>query len=519
MSGIVQHTSKAETGSNVTVSLTNPVTDGNTVLIFVHLATAAPDTTPAGWTELGQATAGGSTLTAYAKTVTGTGDGTFNLTFSTSSVYQAGFCEYAGLVEGPSVLNVQPSTTASGSTQASGAVTVSNIGAVLVAITANATVAYTGGWAGATEIGSPIGGDLATWASTFLAATGSYNPTATLAASGAHEPLGLTVVLDAPYEAATSVSTATATPATVIISKATSHSASTATGAPTVYVLGESTGAADSASVAFAFPNLILETSAAATSASSAVGSPYNPGEQLPPPPEPTVADITLQLYDALGPIPGLGVGDDYLGWPLLCFLDGIGQIIQRIADLAQDTAGGPGWSSLLDPTRCPPYALAWLAQCVGVTFNQTQSTAAAQLAAIQAEQGFNRGTVAALQNAAGQWMQPGQQVVIYERDPDPYSFTVVLQLGTLAPATYGQTSAEYPTYAERTAARSTYSTPSYPQAQVQAALESQKPAGLLMNIQIVAGPTYGQVGDAYSTYAARLAALPTYADVAVFEP
>jgi P2-related tail formation protein len=233
---------------------------------------------------------------------------------------------------------------------------------------------------------------------------------------------------------------------------------------------------------------------------------------------QPTVAASTLDLYNALGPIPTLGDGDQAYGWPLLTFLDGLGQIIQRIDDLASDdTAGNPGWSILLDPARCPPYALAWLAQLVGVRFDQTQTTAAAQRAAIQAEQGFNRGTPAALQAAAAKWLAPNQSVVIVERDTDPYHFTVSIQLGHLAPATYAQISATYATYAAETAARSTYSTPAYPQAQIQAALAAQKPGGLIMAVNITSGPIYSVVAAAYTTYAARQTALPTYADVSVY--
>lgn len=234
---------------------------------------------------------------------------------------------------------------------------------------------------------------------------------------------------------------------------------------------------------------------------------------------QPAVAPATLDLYQALGPIPTLGDGDQAAGWPLLAFLDGIGQIIQRVADLADDTPTAPGWSLLLDPDRCPTYALPWLAQIVGVRFDQTQSTEAAQRAAIKAEQGFTRGTPAAMQAAAAKWLQPNQQVIIYERDTDPYHLTVVLELGALSKATYSQSESTYATYAARTAARTTYSTPAYPQAQVQAALASQKPAGLTMTVSIVSGPTYGQVAAAYTTYSARQAALPTYADVSVYVP
>lgn len=245
----------------------------------------------------------------------------------------------------------------------------------------------------------------------------------------------------------------------------------------------------------------------------------------LPPPVPPTVAADTLELYRALGPIPALtdtvGQADADLGWPLLRILDGVGQILQRVDDITRDdpATGAPGWSILFDPARCPTYALPWLAQMVGVRFDTTTATDTAQRAAIRAEQGFQRGTRAAMQAAAAKWLAPGQTITIFERTPDPYSLTVLLSLQQLAAGPYWQTEDEFPTYAARSAARSAYSTAAYPQAQIEAAIVSQKPAGLTMTIQVVTSATYQRVGAAFSTYASRSAALPTYADVTVWQP
>lgn len=231
----------------------------------------------------------------------------------------------------------------------------------------------------------------------------------------------------------------------------------------------------------------------------------------------PVVARDTTTLYQGLGPIPHLknqqGLDDKYLGYPLLKWLDGIGQILGRITDLAMtdpDT-GDIGWSIILDPDRCPTYALPWLAQLVGVRFDATQNTDAAQRAAIKAEQSWQRGTPAAIQAAAAKYLNPGQSVQIYERDTSPYHLTVVITLGQFTAGTYSQLSATYATYAAYAAAASTYALPLYPQALIEAAILSQKPAGLIMVIEALNGITYGTLGGRYETYAALDAAFATY--------
>jgi len=50
--------------------------------------------------------------------------------------------------------------------------------------------------------------------------------------------------------------------------------------------------------------------------------------------------------------------------------------------------------------------------------------------------------------------------------------------------------------------------------AMTQRALLSQKPAGIVLTYVTIAGQTYDQVRTRFATYAALLAAYPTYADV-----
>lgn len=230
----------------------------------------------------------------------------------------------------------------------------------------------------------------------------------------------------------------------------------------------------------------------------------------------PTVTDATNELYAALQPIANYGAGDESLGYPLLRWLDGPGQLIERLNDLALDdpTTGDPGWSIIFDPTRCPTYALPWLAQCVGVRFDSTQNTDATQRAAIVAEPAFKRGTPSAIQAAAAKYLSSGQQVILFERDTDPYHFTVLIRLGALQPATYAQMEATYATFSAAEAAFANYDTEAFPQAQVQAALAAAKPAGLTMTVSIATGLTYEEAEATYATYTAAQAAFSSFAQI-----
>lgn len=204
----------------------------------------------------------------------------------------------------------------------------------------------------------------------------------------------------------------------------------------------------------------------------------------------------------------------DYI---LLKYLDGAGQLLQRINDLCQDTAAGPGWSQILDVNRCPTYALPWLAQLIGVRFSPYQNTDALQRAAIQSEQGFTRGTPAALAAAASRYLKPNQTVTIFERDTDPYHFTVVLGIGQLVGATYGYLGSLYPTYADLTGAFATYSIIAFAQDEINTALEAAKPAGLMMTVTAVASATYSTLSSDYATYSDLESAFSSYALMIAF--
>jgi hypothetical protein len=145
----------------------------------------------------------------------------------------------------------------------------------------------------------------------------------------------------------------------------------------------------------------------------------------------------------------------------------------------------------------------------------------------IASTDGFRRGTVAAMTGAARATLTGLQRVDFRERTGGP--------LG--APQTYAQLKTGNPTYAAMKANYSDYlhagGSPDYAYyLQVRTytsetpdftatrnALLSQKPAGLVLDFDHVAGQTYAQVKAGYATYAALKAAYPDYLAVAQFEP
>ena len=147
----------------------------------------------------------------------------------------------------------------------------------------------------------------------------------------------------------------------------------------------------------------------------------------------PTVSQATTTLYSFLPQF--VQDNDAAGGWQFLTWLDGIGQQQQLIDNLCRDTESGIGWSVVLDVSRCPTYALPWLAQFVGVRFTGAQLNDDYMMrSAILAKGNFARGTVAAIVAAVTAALgSAGGTVKVIERvnaagQPDPYALTIVSQ-------------------------------------------------------------------------------------------
>lgn len=201
----------------------------------------------------------------------------------------------------------------------------------------------------------------------------------------------------------------------------------------------------------------------------------------------PVVSATAEEAYEALGP---WTTPDPDHAYFLLRFVASTANLLQPVNDLARDTDDAPGWAVLFDPDRAPVDALDWLGQFLGVApmFGLTE---AARRARVRETAGFRRGTVAAIEGAARQYLTGARQVKVVERDGgSAYRIRVRTYL------------AETPN----------------PEA-VRQALVDQKPAGIVMTYDVAVGATYGELTEEFATYGQLNAAFDTYRDQTLWIP
>ena len=177
---------------------------------------------------------------------------------------------------------------------------------------------------------------------------------------------------------------------------------------------------------------------------------------------------------------------DTQNNYPFLTWLEGGGSLLQATDSLSRDSDGYSGWSCVLDVNRCPTADLAWLAQFVGVRFTSLQQTDAAQRAAITGEQGFGRGTLAALQAAIAPFVTSMSSVVITERSTDPYNVHITIPLADLVGLVwYYVLDATYANYTALDAAFSNYNAATSGPAPILTAITNALPAGLILTLTL----------------------------------
>jgi len=150
---------------------------------------------------------------------------------------------------------------------------------------------------------------------------------------------------------------------------------------------------------------------------------------------------------------------------------------------------GSPPFSPLLDPARCPPWALPWLAQIAGVTVPQTATEDQAREMIVELA-GQRRGTTAMLEAAAGMYLTGSKTVYFRERDPTGTDPPYTLEVITLTDETPDSGA-------------------------VLAALMAQKPGGLILNYRTVQGWDYQQMTTEGGPYSALSAVFTDYRNLA----
>jgi len=198
------------------------------------------------------------------------------------------------------------------------------------------------------------------------------------------------------------------------------------------------------------------------------------------------VKDVTQRIYDAVSPLAGPDLG---LGWPLLTFVNSMGEMFQTAADLVEDGPNGePGWSIILDIDRAKDEGLDFLGQFIGMHF-YTGIDAATKRQQIRDKISWQRGTPKSIIAAVRLFLTGTKSVVLQERDTGPYHFQVTVQTAEAPADTTSLVS-----YVNRFA----------------------KPAGLQWTLVVgtAAPSTYGTIYNRGDLYADLYATFQTYNDV-----
>jgi hypothetical protein len=202
--------------------------------------------------------------------------------------------------------------------------------------------------------------------------------------------------------------------------------------------------------------------------------------------PRPEVSQAAELLYGRLWP---QTIEDEANEWHLLHFCEALaGTLFEQVRSLVSDREDMQGWSVVFNVDECPPEALPYLAQFVGVHF-EASLTVAQQREKIKERPAFARGTPGAILAAAKQRLT-GTKYVFMEERFEGHAYRLLIR---------------------------TFSTHTPEPAATLNDILSQKPAGILLDYAAVAMKIYEAVRKEYKTYTA-LKAKGSYA-AAMLEP
>lgn len=251
---------------------------------------------------------------------------------------------------------------------------------------------------------------------------------------------------------------------------------------------------------------------------------------------EPTVGALAEEVL-ADAPLSEYQHAEADNDWPLKTFIGAILDRAQEVADLARDSDDGIGWSAIVDPDRAPEEWLPWTAQLVGVRIpppgspDYSELDEAQKRIRIKETDGQKRGTPAAMMGAARTVLGGERQVWLIERHGSPYRVTLAVLANELPSdgtplsyvTTYGQLAASTFTYEEIPEEIATYQAlidGDLPYEWIDSALllrtvTEQKPAGLILNLQVITGEvSYDALRDTQADYADVLSTFADYAEV-----
>lgn len=198
------------------------------------------------------------------------------------------------------------------------------------------------------------------------------------------------------------------------------------------------------------------------------------------------VADVPLSrlaedVYDILEPY---AEADAASGYALRSIVEAMTKTYVDIDELVRNSPDGlnVGWSGMFDASRCPPEALAWLGQLVGMIIYPTDGITETRWRVSKAVGGIRRGSLSTMIAVAQRLLTGNKTVVVTERTSDAWHFAIRTR---------------------------TAETPS--SAAVLAALNAAKPAGLIMDYATFTGILFQESLANQATYTLSTAAKATY--------
>lgn len=195
--------------------------------------------------------------------------------------------------------------------------------------------------------------------------------------------------------------------------------------------------------------------------------------------PRPEVTQAAELLYGRLWPYT---IEDEANEWHLLLFCEALaGTLFEQVRSYVSDREAMRGWEVIFNVDTCPPEVLPYLAQFVGVHFEDSL-TVAQQREKIKDRPAFRRGTPGAIKSAAGKRLTGTKFIFMEERfegkayrllirtfdseTPDPAATLsdileqkpagILLDYDSLSMKSYAQVKADYPTY-QQMKAKGTY--------------------------------------------------------------
>lgn len=205
----------------------------------------------------------------------------------------------------------------------------------------------------------------------------------------------------------------------------------------------------------------------------------------------PDVHELTGELYDAISPGQTLEqemVAATAADWETLWFCDALSMPLHIWWELSH--GDNEPWDTLLDPQRTPAEALPYLAQFVGLEIQPSWGEHQLRQE-IEAPSQWARGRPGTMLDALKRTLSVDDPYIQFV---EQYTSAYILLVRTL-----------------------TSQTPS--ESRSRAALMAQKPGGIVLDYDTIAGQNYLQLDTDYASYNAVEADYDTYADVAADTP